>query len=83
MYVCAIHLFSWPVQLIWKTSSTSLSPTSPPLRGCQAQNLMCQMLIEARKHFHLFPLVFSSPLLTLIEILQIFRYGFFRGLISM
>lgn len=79
MYVCAIHLFSWPVQLIWKTSSTSLSPTSPPLRGCQAQNLMCQMLIEARKHFHLFPLVFFfSPVDTYWNIANFSLWFFSR-----
>lgn len=40
-------------------SSTSLSPSEVLRTVAKQENLMCQMLTEARKHFHLFPLVFS------------------------
>lgn len=40
-------------------SSTTLSPSVVLCTVAKHENLMCQMLTEARKHFHLFPLVFS------------------------
>lgn len=61
-------------------SSTSLSPSEVVRTVAKQEKLMCQMLTEARKNFHLFPLVFS-PVDTYWNIANCSLW-FFRGLIS-